>query len=193
MRSMLLFSGKLIMCLSQRWTSHGRVRKCCFIFSSLLSPEMRQYLNPYCHLSWCQGAFCFVWQIQGGSSSCLCARREVNLFLVTVYSIHNLLPPEDCGLQQHPLIKASHNYRSRIYLSSSWIAFLTGSRCHLYFIGLCWPPVHIWVCWRLLLQAWNILAAWEMLCLTGRCELKAVDVVKRRRHQGLYCAVPTLA
>lgn len=77
------------------------------------------------------------------------------------------------------MIKASHTYCSRIYLPSSWIAFLTGSRCHFYFIGLCWLPVQVWFYWKVLLQTWNILAAWKMLQLTGKCELKAVDVIGR--------------
>jgi len=73
------------------------------------------------------------------------------------------------------------------------MAFLTGSRCHLYFIGLCWLPIQVWFYWKVLLWTWNILAASEKLCLTRKCELKAVDVIRRWRRQGVYCAVSTLA
>lgn len=102
------------------------------------------------------------------------------------YEIHYLQRTVDCG---SILIKASCNYHSRIYLPSSSTVFLRGSRCHLYFIGPHWLPIQVWFYRKVLLQTWNILAAWEMLHLTGKCELKAVDVVGRWRRQGVNCAI----
>lgn len=117
---------------------------------------------------------------------------EWTFSLKTADFLGNLLSPEDCGLQHHPLIEASSNYHSRIYLPSSWKARLTKSRCHLYFIGLQWLPFQVWFYWKVLIQAWNILAAWETLHLAGKCELKAVDITENWRMQGVYYTVPNL-
>lgn len=84
----------------------GRVRKCYFIFPSLLSlekaAEKRWYLSPYCHSSWQQGASCFFfadkrWQ-QKLQCFCLSPRWKVNLLIVGCsYKICYLQRIVDCS------------------------------------------------------------------------------------------------
>lgn len=149
--------------------------------------KLLRHDSPYCPPSQFQGSSCFVLQVWDDS-------RDYKVFVSTFEGdplhsrpqisceIHYLQKTVDCS---SILIKASCNYHSRIYLPSSWIVFLIGSRCRLYFIGLHWLPIPVWFYWQVLLQTWNILAACEMLHSTGKCELKAVDVVGRWRRQGV--------
>lgn len=95
----------------------------------------------------------------------LSTRWKVNLFFVDSRFPTKSVTCKRLKCSRLLWFKFHVNNCSRIYLPRSWIAFLTGSRCHLYFIGLCCLPIQIWFYWnnwRVLLLTWSILAAWEI-------------------------------